>query len=40
MAVEFNENDVKVISSNADEIILKPDGEVYADPSDMPNREE
>lgn len=40
MAVEFNENDVKIISSNADYKIVKPDGEVYEDPSDMPNREE
>lgn len=40
MAVEFNENDVKIISSNADNKIVKPDGEVYEDPSDMPNREE
>lgn len=40
MAVEFVENGEKIISSNADEIITKPEGQVYEDPSDMPNREE
>lgn len=40
MAVEFNDNDEKIISSNADEKIIKPEGNVYEDPSDIPNREE
>lgn len=40
MAVEFKENEEKIISSNADEKIVKPEGKVYEDPSDIPNREE
>ena len=40
MAIEFNNEDDIVISSNADEDLEKPDGEIYDDPSDIPNREE
>ena len=40
MAKEFNNEDDIVISSNADENLEKPEGEVYDDPSDIPNREE
>lgn len=40
MAVEFKKDDEIIIESNADENITKPEGQVYEDPSDMPNREE
>lgn len=40
MAIEFNNEEDIVISSNADENLEKPEGEVYDDPSDIPNREE
>lgn len=40
MAIEFKNEDEIIFESNADEKITKPEGKIYEDPSDIPNREE